>query len=91
MAANYTLKPMDGRKSFGGKATVTINNGILTLLSYATEVASINKDDRTFIVNGFYSATTARHINAFLMNESATDKHLTESEIKSLAGVPQRF
>lgn len=91
MATNYTLNPMDGSKSFGGKAIVTMDNGTRTLLSYATEVASINKDDRTFTVNGFYSATTARHINAFLMNEGATDKHLTKSEIKAIAGIPQRF
>ena len=61
----YDLKPINGRKSFNGKASVIEHdNGVVELKSYNTIVCRI--------VNGSferlwddYSATTMNHINAF--------------------------
>lgn len=70
----YDLEPQyDRRKSFYGKAKVYKDDkGHLLLMSYSTIVAEITdgiatEDGRpTVKVNGWYSTTTARHINDFL-------------------------
>ena len=70
----YDLEPRhDSRKSFYGKAKVYKDDkGHLLLMSYSTIVAEITdgiatEDGRSTVkVNGWYSATTARHINEFL-------------------------
>ena len=70
----YNLQPRyDSRKSFYGKAKVYKDDqGHLLLMSYSTIVAEITdgiatEDGRpTAKVNGYYSQTTARHINDFL-------------------------
>lgn len=63
----FELTPIDGRKSFGGKCKVLeANTGISKLMSYDTEVATYNHKENKMTVHGYYSATTARHINAFL-------------------------
>ena len=45
--------------------TETANN-VTRLVSYNTEVANYNHETNIMTVNGWYSATTSRHINAFL-------------------------
>lgn len=70
----YELKPhYDRAKSFYKKANVYGNDkGKLFLISYSTIVAEITDkavtiDGQTHVkVNGWYSMTTARHINEFL-------------------------
>lgn len=62
----FELIPMDGRKSFYGKAEVIErDNGDIELRSYSTIVARIRngKFERLW---GGYSATTMRHINSFI-------------------------
>ena len=54
----------DSRQSFYGKAIVTSNNGVVSLLSYGTLVATIY--DGHVKVYGTHSATTLRHIKEFL-------------------------
>ena len=69
----YELKPQyDGRKSFYKKANVYRDDkGKILLMSYATIVAEITdamatEDGKPKLkVNGWYSNTTARHINEF--------------------------
>lgn len=64
-----TLLPINGRKSFYGKCRVideTENSHIVKLQSYDTIVAEYNTLTKVMIVHGWYSATTATHINAFL-------------------------
>ena len=60
------LKPVyDRRKSFYKKAFVIREyDGTIKLLSYSTIVATI-KNGKLHI-NGFYSATTLRHIKEFV-------------------------
>ena len=55
----------DTRKSFYGKAHVVEENGEIKLLSYATFVAKISNGKFVRLWDG-YSATTMRHVNAFL-------------------------
>ena len=72
----------DSRKSFYGKANVSNDYGdeeTLTLISYSTKVASIKGN--MAIVNGYYSPTTARHINEFLQQNGF--KKLNKKEMES--------
>lgn len=70
----YELQPQyDRRKSFYGKAKVYKDDkGHILLMSYSTIVAEITdgiatEDGKpTVKVIGYYSPTTARHINDFL-------------------------
>lgn len=66
----YDLHPIDGRKSFYGKCKVIAyysDNGITSyeLVSYTTIVCSYSVNGFTKLWDG-YSATTMRHINAFM-------------------------
>lgn len=70
----YKLQPQyDNAKSFYGKANVYRNDkGSLFLMSYETIVAEIVDEavsptgQRQAHIFGWYSMTTARHINEFL-------------------------
>ena len=68
------LAPIDGRKSFYGKAVVTEDNGTATLRSYATDVAKIENGVFTRLVSdgNANSATTRRHIRAFCAHYGVT-------------------
>lgn len=60
------LNPVDGRKSFYGKAYVARRaNGNVVLVSYNTEVAEWDGRAVTRLWDGM-SATTRRHVAAFL-------------------------
>lgn len=59
------LKPADNRKSFYGKAHAEINGDTITLISYNTRVLRIQGGEIVRLWGG-WSATTQRHINAFL-------------------------
>jgi hypothetical protein len=61
----FELQPTNGRKSFGGKCKVIIENGIAELLSYDTIVATYDLDLKLYVQNGEYSQTTNSHIKAF--------------------------
>ncbi len=65
------LQPTDGRKSFYGKCVIIFggqseDKHIDYLRSYDTIVAEYNHTTKEITVYGWYSATTARHINAYL-------------------------
>lgn len=63
----FELMPNDNRKSFYGKALVyEADDGTKTLRSYQTAVCRVTPDDVFHRMWGGYSATTMRHINAFL-------------------------
>lgn len=60
------IVPNDSHKSFYGKAwEFTDYNGDTVLVSYQTRVARITPEGKCE-VKGLYSATTTRHIKAFL-------------------------
>lgn len=59
------LSPVDGRKSFYGKAYVQQEGNALALYSYDLKVASCINGGIVKHWND-YSATTMRHVNAFV-------------------------
>ena len=63
----FELQPINGRKSFGGKAIVREAFEISTLLSYGTEAAQYNHKTNEMKVYAYHSTTTGTHINAFLV------------------------
>ena len=63
------IEPHDSRKSFYRKAyEYTDLNGDIVLVSYSTRVAHIHEGQCH--VNGLYSATTTRHIKAWLQDHN---------------------
>lgn len=75
----YLRAIYDYRADFYKKAKVLKHNGAIYLQSYNTIVAKI--EDGNAIVNGWYSQTTARHINEFLKQngfETMTKKQMEE-------------
>lgn len=63
----YELKPVDGRKSFYGKAIVEIfDNGDEYLFSYNQPIMRRDKDGNIKrLYFGEWTQTTGRHIKAF--------------------------
>lgn len=59
------LTPIDGRKSFYGKAIVIEKNGNIVLKSYDTYVAVITPDGVFHRTWDDWSSTTGRHVKAF--------------------------
>jgi hypothetical protein len=66
MENTVTLHPVDGRKSFYNKCKVIRKGNKAVLVSYSTEVAEYDYKTGEIKINGWYSRTTARHINSFL-------------------------
>lgn len=64
------LDPIDNRKSFYKKALIIkteVNGEIISYLkSYDTIVSEYNNTTKKLKINGWYTSTTARHINSFL-------------------------
>lgn len=73
----YLQSIYDKRADFYKKAKVYVLGEFKILVSYNTIVAGIYKN--TYYVNGWYSRTTARHINEFLL-QNDFDK-LTKKEM----------
>ena len=69
----------DARNSFYKKAHTIEYNGALYLQSYDTIVAKIENGEA--VVNGWYSQTTARHINEFLKQNGI--KAMTKKEMEA--------
>lgn len=62
----FYLNPVNGRRSFNHKCHVTKKGDTSVLTSYGIDVAVFNHKTNKMQVKGYYSATTAAHINAFL-------------------------
>ena len=60
------LKPLNGQKSFGGKAQVIMNGNTIQLRSFETIVAEYNTKEEIVNVFDWFSSTTAKHVNSFL-------------------------
>ena len=62
----YELRPTDGRKSFYGKAIVTIDeDGTETLSSYNTPIIKRTVSGKLVKLWDGWTSTTGRHIKAF--------------------------
>lgn len=76
------LNPIYGtQKSFYKKAKIISYNGAIYLQSYETIVAKINNGE--FIINGWFSRTTAMHINEFLLQNGF--EKLSKKQIQKLS------
>jgi len=65
----FKLIPIDGRKTLSNQHVNQYKcegEEFSDLISYTTRVASFNHTTNEISVYGYYSETTARHINAFL-------------------------
>jgi hypothetical protein len=67
----FYFKPINGRKSFGSKCHVnqyTSSDGVTysDLISYGKRVAYYNHNEKFISVLGWFSNTTAIHVNTFL-------------------------
>lgn len=79
----------DNRNSFGGKAITTdeLKENTISLISYDTVVAEYKADSKgkqEMKVNGYYSPTTGRHINEFLLQNGFNKLTKKEMEAKPL-------
>lgn len=61
----YELTPVNGRKSFNGKAKVIVQKNVRFLLSYDTIMGAIDADGKVHRYSDFYSATTVNHVRSF--------------------------
>ena len=76
VVSTYELDPVDGRKSFYGKAVVKVmDDGTEVLRSYETDVIMRKPDGTLVRLWGGWSATTGRHVFAFCgINKKQWDK-----------------
>lgn len=65
MMNTYELHPVDGRKSFYGKAIVKVDIGEAVLFSYGTKICTKTANGEIIRHWGGWSQTTGRHIKAF--------------------------
>ena len=68
------------QKSFCKKANVIVEGGQTKLESYSTIVAV--KENNTIKVRGYYSRTTAIHINEFLLQNGGKKLNKKEMELE---------
>lgn len=62
-------------------AKVVISEHEITLVSYTTPVVIINRDTSFVHVTGLYSATTRRHISAFMREYCACDYSIAKKAV----------
>ena len=80
------ISKYDSAKSFYNKAIVEEDEKSIKLYSYNTLVAEIRKDlENTLVLYGWFSVTTARHINEFIqqngfnkMSKAEINAYITE-------------
>ena len=76
----YLESIYSSQKSFCKKANVIVEGGQTKLKSYSTIVAV--KEDNKIKVKGWYSKTTAIHINEFLRQNGANSLSKKEMELE---------
>lgn len=72
----------DSRKSFYNKAKVILTEEKYTLISYETEVAYYFPNEKKLQINGWYSQTTARHINEFILQYAPWFSTMSKKEME---------
>ena len=86
MTNTIKLTPLNA-KSFYNKCKVVETEEMATLTSYKTKVATYNFESKKAVIFGRYSQTTARHINAFLVNYGIST--MTKKEMETYATAVQ--
>jgi len=72
----------DTRNSFGGKALIRDIGSEIQLYSYGTLVCDYDTDSGTVKVYGWFSVSTAIHINEFLKQRGFCELSKSEMEKK---------
>lgn len=82
MTKKYNLETIySTQKSFYGKAVVTeLDNGHKVLTSYNTNVCELDQNNNIVEI-GYYSKTTAKHVNEFIMQNGHNG--MTKKEIEN--------
>lgn len=80
--------PAHCQKSFYGKAKIVNYKGTaLGLISYDTLVCTFDRDIKNhkavLYIRGWYSSTTCRHINDFILYITGLDKRFTKKDIEN--------
>lgn len=75
----------DSRKSFYGKATILNHGEKLILVSYTTQVATI--ENGVAVVHGTHGVTTLRHIKEFLLQNGFKADSKKQIENDYMGGV----
>ena len=90
MKNTYQLESIySTQKSFYGKAVVDVlDNGHKILTSYNTDVCELDENNNIIEI-GYYSRTTARHINEFLMQHG--HNKMTKKEIENFNKIENIF
>ena len=90
MKNTYQLESIySTQKSFYGKAVVDVlDNGHKILTSYNTDVCELDENNNIIEI-GYYSKTTARHINEFLMQHG--HNKMTKKEIENFNKIENIF
>ena len=78
----YLESIYSSQKDFHGKANVIVEGGQTKLKSYSTIVAV--KQGKTIQVKGWYSKTTAIHINEFLQQNGVSKLNKKQMEEQPL-------
>lgn len=90
MGPSFLLIPTASQKSFYGKAIIHLNGDVIALSSYGTLVCVIHRDAQgkgyhgVWLPWGGWSATTAKHVSAFL--QTFLPDHCKEGLIPALEG-----
>ena len=90
MKNTYQLESIySTQKSFYGRAVVDVlDNGHKILTSYNTDVCELDENNNIIEI-GYYSRTTARHINEFLMQHG--HNKMTKKEIENFNKIENIF
>ena len=83
MKATYLTPEYDSRKSFYNKAVIIKDGETVKLKSYNTIVAEYKPMTRKLKINGYYSPTTARHINEFICQYATGYSRMSKKEIEN--------
>ena len=82
----FELSPIyDSRKSFYGKAKIVKDGNTIKLQSYDTIVAEYEPMTGNLKINGYYTSTTARHINEFICQYATKYVRMNKKEMEQFA------
>jgi len=84
MNEKQLIPKYDNRNSFYGKAIIKKEDNKVLLYSYNTLVAIYDHNNNTMTIKGWFSSTTARHINEFLQQygfDELTTKEMEKSQL----------
>lgn len=77
----YLENIFDCRKSFYKKAKIYKKDNMLYLKSYNTIVCAIDLQNKKYYIEDYFSDTTSRHVNDFLLQNNCIKRKIGKQEI----------